>query len=190
MADPDPHKKLSKLLACVLRHQPGSIGIELDAAGWVPVDELLRQLAARKGRRVTRAKLDEAVATNPKRRFEFDADRRRVRATQGHSVEVDLELPPTRPPETLFHGTAARSLESILREGLTRQKRRHVHLSTDRALMLSVAARHGRPVLLAVRAAELHEAGHAFLHTSNDVWLTDAVPATHLRVVDPEAVAS
>ncbi|MDX3238117.1 RNA 2'-phosphotransferase [Streptomyces sp. ME03-5709C] len=172
--------KLSKFLARVLRHDPASIGITLDEAGWVDVDELIAA-SRRSGRRFSRPDLDHVVAANDKRRFAFSEDGRRIRASQGHSVEVDLGLLPVEPPAVLFHGTASTTLPIVLREGLKPMSRRDVHLSADVETAVRVGTRHGRPVVLAVDAAALAATGHVFRVSANGVWLTDAVPPTHLR---------
>ena len=160
----------SKLLAYVLRHQPESVGLTLDAAGWVPIDTLLAALAAHG---VDRDLLDRVVAGTDKVRFEV-ADGR-IRAAQGHSVPVDLGLDPVVPPPVLFHGTATRYLAGIRAHGLRPGRRRHVHLSADEATALRVGARHGKPVVLRIDAAGLHAAGHPFYLAANGVWLTDHV---------------
>jgi putative RNA 2'-phosphotransferase len=173
--------RLSKFLSLVLRHDPGTIGITLDPNGWVPVDELL-SAAARKGKSITREQLDEVVATNDKKRFAFSEDGTRIRASQGHSVEVDLALDPVEPPEHLFHGTATRSVESIRAEGLVRQSRQHVHLSPDEETAIRVGQRHGKPVVLIVRSGQMHRDGHAFYRSDNGVWLTASVPPEYLEI--------
>lgn len=179
----ESRKKISKSLSYVLRHQPDAIGIELDAAGWVEVEVLLAAMA-RDGRKVSRAQLDEVVATNDKQRFEFDASGNRIRARQGHSVQVDLGYPPSEPPELLYHGTADRNVESVRATGLSRAKRHAVHLSTDPTTAVAVGTRHGKPVVLTIRAGDMHRAGHVFARTGNDVWLTDAVPPQHIGFPD------
>lgn len=173
--------RLSKFLSLVLRHDPGTIGITLDPNGWVAVDELL-SAAARAGKQITREQLDEVVATNDKKRFAFSSDGTRIRASQGHSVEVDLGLAPVEPPESLFHGTATRSVEAIRAEGLVRQSRQHVHLSPDEETAIRVGQRHGKPVVLIVRAGQMHRDGHAFYRSDNGVWLTDSVPPEYLEI--------
>lgn len=173
--------RLSKFLSLVLRHDPGTIGITLDPNGWVPVDELL-SAAARAGTSITREQLDEVVATNDKKRFAFSPDGTRIRASQGHSLEVDLGLDPVEPPERLFHGTATRSVESIRAEGLIRQSRQHVHLSPDEETATRVGQRHGKPVVLIVRAGQMHRDGHAFYRSDNGVWLTASVPPEYLEI--------
>ena len=167
--------RLSKFLSLVLRHEPGAIGLELDPQGWAPVDELLR-LANAAGKRLTRPVLEEIVAENDKKRFAFSADGSRIRASQGHSVEVDLGLEPTVPPPVLFHGTASRFVASIRAEGLKPGTRRHVHLSADEATAVKVGARHGKPTILHVKAGAMHAAGFAFFVSANGVWLTERVP--------------
>ncbi|WP_033258739.1 MULTISPECIES: RNA 2'-phosphotransferase [Kitasatospora] len=172
--------KTSKTLSRILRHDPGAVGITLDAAGWVEVDALLAALA-RHGRRLSRAELDHVVATNDKRRFAYSEDGRSIRASQGHTVEVDLGLPAATPPDTLFHGTAERTLRHVLAEGLRPMSRRDVHLSADTETAVKVGSRHGRPVVLAVDAAAMARDGYEFRASANGVWLTDAVPVGYLR---------
>lgn len=171
--------RVSKYLSLVLRHDPAAAGITLDAAGWVEVEVLLAALA-RGGRRLTREQLDHVVATNNKRRFAYSEDGLRIRASQGHSVAVDLGLAPTEPPAVLYHGTASRSLPVVLREGLRPMSRQDVHLSADRETAVRVGSRHGRPVVLAVDAAGMAAAGHLFRVSANGVWLAETVPPEFL----------
>ncbi|HMQ29463.1 MAG TPA: RNA 2'-phosphotransferase [Chloroflexaceae bacterium] len=175
--------RISKTLSYYLRHRPDELGLSLEAGGWVAVDALLAALA-RKGRAISRAELDEVVARNNKRRFALDETGTRLRASQGHSVEVDLELEPVTPPAVLYHGTSARALASIEREGLKKMRRHHVHLSADVAIARTVGARHGPPVVLAVDAAAMHAAGSVFYRSANGVWLVDAVPSAYLSRLD------
>lgn len=172
--------RFSKFVSKVLRHAPESVGLRLDEAGWVGVDDLL---AAARGAGVPmdRATLERVVAENDKKRFALSPDGERIRASQGHSVDVELGLEPVTPPEVLFHGTADRNLDGIRAQGLVSGKRTHVHLSADEATAVNVGRRHGRPVVLRVRAGELHRAGHPFYRSDNGVWLTDAVPADHIE---------
>jgi putative RNA 2'-phosphotransferase len=172
--------RISKTLSYHLRHRPDALGLTLGPGGWVEVDTLLAALA-RHGKPVTRAELDEVVARNPKQRFAFDETGTRIRASQGHSVAVDLELAPVEPPAVLYHGTGERAVESILRVGLRKQQRHHVHLSADVATAQAVGARHGRPVVLQVDAAAMRAAGHIFYRSANGVWLVDAVPPVFLQ---------
>ncbi|PCG83476.1 RNA 2'-phosphotransferase [Streptomyces sp. WZ.A104] len=171
--------KVSKYLSKHLRHQPDRIGITLDEHGWVAVDELLHAAAAH-GFAITRAELDHAVAVNDKRRFTVEGDR--IRANQGHTVAVDLDLPPAEPPSYLYHGTVARVLDAIRAEGLRPMNRHHVHLSPDRETATRVGARRGRPLVLTVDAVAMHRAGHIFRVSANGVWLAESVPPRFLRL--------
>ncbi|MEU8529204.1 MULTISPECIES: RNA 2'-phosphotransferase [Streptomyces] len=170
--------RVSKYLSKHLRHQPERIGLVLDAQGWTEIDTLLRATAAH-GFPITRAELDHVVASNDKKRFAVEGTR--IRASQGHTVEVDLDLPAVEPPAYLYHGTVARFLDAIRAEGLRPMARHHVHLSADRETATRVGARRGRPVILSVDAGAMHRAGHVFHISANGVWLTDAVPPEFLR---------
>lgn len=173
---------LSKFVSLVLRHDPGRIGLRLDGAGWAEVDALLAG-AARAGVPLTRERLDAVVAQNEKRRFAFDEDGTRIRASQGHSVPVDLGLTPVLAPDVLFHGTAERFLDAILAAGLEPRGRQHVHLSGDRRAAVEVGRRHGRPVVLAVDARAMQADGHVVFRSENGVWLTAGVPARYLSAL-------
>ncbi|WP_410588473.1 RNA 2'-phosphotransferase [Amycolatopsis sp. lyj-23] len=166
--------RLSKRLARHLRHDPAALGLTLAPGGWVAVDALLRALA------ITREELEEVVEKNNKRRFAFDGTGTRIRASQGHSVEVDLDLPDATPPDVLFHGTVATHLDAIFREGLRPMNRHAVHLSATIETARIVGARRGKPVVLRVDAAAMTKAGHAFQVSANGVWLTSAVPPEYL----------
>jgi putative RNA 2'-phosphotransferase len=173
--------EISKYLSLVLRHKPQTIGIALDVEGWVPIDELLT--AAGKAKRpLTREQLEEVVATNDKKRFSISADRQRIRANQGHSIEVDLNLRPVEPPELLYHGTVERFLASIREKGLVRGKRHHVHLSRDRETAQRVGQRRGRPIVLVIDAGRMHREGYTFYLSENGVWLTEAVPPQYMQL--------
>jgi putative RNA 2'-phosphotransferase len=170
--------KVSKYLSKHLRHQPERIGLTLGEGGWVEIETLMAAAAAH-GFRFTREELDHVVAHNDKRRFAIEGTR--IRASQGHSVEVDLGLPPATPPAYLYHGTVARNLDAIRAEGLRPMNRHDVHLSPDRETATRVGARRGRPVVVSVDAAAMHRDGHVFRVSANGVWLTQAVPAQYLR---------
>jgi putative RNA 2'-phosphotransferase len=178
--------RLSKRMSSWLRHHPESIGLKLDGAGWVPVDELLAKAAAH-GQAFSRNQLDEVVAENNKRRFEFDETGTLIRARQGHSIPVDLGYETAEPPEVLYHGTAQKTLPLIWRDGLLPMNRHAVHLSQDMETAVKVGSRHGKPAVLAVAAARMHGDGHEFFVTGNGVWLTDAVPAEYLREIPASA---
>ena len=172
---PRDDKRISKFMSLVLRHRPEVAELELDAAGYVAVDDLLAALAA-KGLALTRQDLDAVVASNDKKRFAFDETGARIRAVQGHSIDVDLGYAPAAPPERLFHGTVGRFLESIGTEGLKPGGRQFVHLSPDRETATAVGSRRGKPVVLVVAAGRMAGEGHLFYLASNGVWLTDRVP--------------
>jgi putative RNA 2'-phosphotransferase len=169
----------SRYLSMVLRHAPQEIGLELDAAGWALVDDLLLKMK-KAGRDMSRGELLDVVEHDAKRRFTLSADGSRIRAAQGHSIHVDLGLRPTKPPEFLFHGTARESLDAIFSTGLNPGARRQVHLSPDGETAAAVGRRHGKPVVLRVHAVEMHDAGHVFYQADNGVWLTELVPPEFL----------
>ncbi|WP_405635869.1 RNA 2'-phosphotransferase [Streptomyces sp. NBC_00056] len=170
--------KVSKYLSKHLRHQPQRIRLTLDEGGWVEIGTLLAAAAAH-GFRITRDELDHVVAANDKRRFAIEGSR--IRASQGHTVDVDLGLPPATPPAYLYHGTVAAALGPIRAEGLRPMSRHDVHLSPDRETATRVGARRGRPVVLSVDAGAMHRDGHTFRVSANGVWLTEAVPPRYLR---------
>lgn len=172
--------KISKYLSKHLRHQPERIGLKLAPGGWVSVDELLAA-CAKHSFPLNRAELNEVVARNDKKRFSFDSTGTLIRANQGHSVEVDLQLEPAVPPDVLYHGTGHAAVESIMQTGLCKMSRHHVHLSRDMATARTVGARHGRPVVFALDAAAMHKAGYTFYCSDNGVWLVDRVPPEYLR---------
>lgn len=169
----------SKFLSRILRHAPEEIGLHLDAHGWCRVDALLRALKAA-GRLITRAELLETVEQDEKERFTICPAGQRIRAAQGHSLKIDLGLPPSTPPDILYHGTASQALDTIFKDGLVPGRRRHVHLSPDPETALRVGRRHGKPVVLHVRAGLMQSAGHVFYRADNGVWLTDHVPVSFL----------
>ncbi|GAA1222662.1 MULTISPECIES: RNA 2'-phosphotransferase [Streptomyces] len=170
--------KVSKYLSKHLRHQPERIGLTLDEGGWVEIGTLLAAAAAH-GFRITRDELDHVVAANDKRRFAIEGSR--IRASQGHTVDVDLGLPPATPPAYLYHGTVPAALGAIRAEGLRPMSRHDVHLSPDRETATRAGARRGRPVVLSVDAGAMHRDGHTFRVSANGVWLTEAVPPRYLR---------
>jgi putative RNA 2'-phosphotransferase len=180
----DPIVATSKLLSYVLRHRPDSIGLALDAHGWAAVDELLARLAA-SGKPVDRTLLERVVAVNDKQRFAFNENRTRIRASQGHSIAVDLQLREAEPPAVLYHGTASRFLKSILAAGLRAGARHHVHLSADVRTAMRVGARHGFPAVLVVDAARMRADGIVFYQSDNGVWLTGEVKPRYLSQAAP-----
>ncbi len=171
---------LSKFLSLILRHAPDKIGLTLDPNGWADVEELLT-LMALKGKNVSHELLERVVAENDKKRFAFSEDGLRIRASQGHSVEIELDLPSAIPPDTLYHGTASRVIDSIREQGLKPGSRQHVHLSRDITTATKVGQRHGKPVVLIIRANEMISAGHSFYLSENEVWLTSHVPTEFIE---------
>lgn len=171
--------RVSKFLSLVLRHQPDVAGVALDEAGWCSVDALLQGCRSH-GYEISRDDLAGVVEQNDKKRFQFSDDGARIRAVQGHSLDVDLEFQPQMPPEVLYHGTAARFLDSIRQQGLLKMSRQFVHLSATTDAALKVGERHGKPVILELRAGEMHRSGTLFYRAANGVWLVDAVPVSFL----------
>jgi putative RNA 2'-phosphotransferase len=164
--------KISKRLSYILRHAPDSVGLTLDENGWASVHDLRTKF----GSPLSIEDLKEVVETNEKKRFAFNDDLTKIRASQGHSIEIDLAYQPTTPPDFLFHGTATRFIESIKKDGLLKGSRHHVHLSLDEVTARKVGARHGSPVILTLKSKEMYEAGYVFYVSENDVWLTEHVP--------------
>lgn len=169
----------SRAMSFLLRHKPHEGDLTLDEHGWTSVVKLIGGLA-KIGHEVSFAEIQEIVRENDKQRFELSPDGTRIRARQGHSVEVELGLDPTTPPDTLFHGTAREHLRSIRKQGLLRGARTHVHLTADEATAHQVGSRHGEAVVLRIDAAAAHAAGWKFYVTDNGVWLVDHVPASYL----------
>ncbi|MEY4926597.1 MAG: hypothetical protein RI894_1033 [Bacteroidota bacterium] len=174
-------KQVSKFLSFVLRHKPEEIGIVLDEHGWVEVAELIAKINA-KNRLQTLDfdRLQRVVAENDKQRFIFNADKTRIRANQGHTVEIDLGLEPTVPPTVLYHGTAATNIESIRKTGINKGKRQHVHLSKDTETATKVGTRHGKPAILTINTRKMQQDGIVFFCSENGVWLTDFVAVEYI----------
>jgi putative RNA 2'-phosphotransferase len=172
--------QISKFLSLLLRHAPETIGIQLDENGWVAVDVLLDKMNAH-NKTITPEMLEFVVENNNKKRFAFNEDGSKIRASQGHSVDIDPDYTPQQPPEILYHGTALKFKESILEKGILKQNRTHVHLSADIDTATNVGSRHGKPFIFTVKAGEMHKNGFDFFISENGVWLTDQVPATFLE---------
>ena len=173
-------KQTSKLLSLLLRHQPQAAGLTLDEAGWADVEELIEKVSLTYYS-IDLALLQEVVVTNDKQRFTFNQDQTKIRASQGHSLPVDLALAPTDPPNTLYHGTATTFLDLIRKEGLNRMSRQHVHLSAEASTARQVGSRHGTPVILAINAQKMLQDEFNFYRSDNDVWLTEQVPARYIQ---------
>lgn len=172
--------RLSVFISLVLRHKPEAAGLALDEHGWANVEELLYGVN-RSGRKIDRAALEEIVRTDIKQRYCFDETKTRIRANQGHSIPVDVELKEQEPPEFLYHGTAARFLKEIEKEGLKPMSRLYVHLSADAATALKVGKRHGEPVVLKIHSGDMHRDGYRFYRSENGVWLTKKVERTYFE---------
>lgn len=165
----------SKFLSFVLRHQPEAIGLRLDAEGWADINELIAR-ATSDGKVLTRELIITVVETSDKKRFTLSEDGERIRAAQGHSTpQVAINYPEKRPPEFLYHGTASRFLEAINAQGLRPGSRHYVHLSADEETARSVGLRHGKPVILKVKAGEMYQRGVKFYLAENGVWLVAEV---------------
>ena len=171
----------SKFLSRVLRHEPELVGLSLGPGGWVRVDDLLRGMTET-GHGIQAEDLRQIVADSDKKRFTLTEDGQLIRAAQGHSVPVDLDLAPVKPPLQLFHGTARVTLEAIFAEGLKPGQRQHVHLSQDQETAVKVGQRHGKPVVLRVETGRMHAAGGTFWRADNGVWLTDFVAPAYLEL--------
>jgi len=175
--------ELGSFLSLVLRHNPLAAGISLDPNGWANVEELLAGVN-RSGKQIDRETLERIVSENNKRRYCFNEDHTKIRANQGHSIEVDVELKLQIPPDTLYHGTATRFLDSIQQQGITKQNRQHVHLSANIETAVKVGSRHGKAVVLSIDAAAMAKDGSTFYLSENSVWLCDAVPWEYIKNLD------
>mgnify|MGYP000493099814 FL=1 len=175
--------KLSVFISLVLRHKPDAASIQLDEHGWANVDELINGINST-GRKLDMEKLEEIVATDEKRRYSFNEDKTLIRANQGHSLPVDVELKEQGPPEFLYHGTAKRFLENIQAEGLKPMSRLYVHLSKDKETAIKVGKRHGEPVVLQVHSGKMFRNGNKFYLSENGVWLIKSVPVRYFNIVD------
>jgi putative RNA 2'-phosphotransferase len=172
--------RISKFLSLVLRHKPETIGLHLDDNGWANTQELMERLNSNDFE-ISIEDLKQVVANNDKKRFQFSEDYSKIRASQGHSLKVDLALEEKIPPRLLYHGTAEKNLDSIRKQGLVKGQRHHVHLSADKETAQKVGMRHGKPLVLKVRSEEMSKAGIRFYQSENGVWLTDTVPPDYLE---------
>lgn len=168
---------ISKYFSYLLRHHPEAIGLTLDEQGWASIDELI---AKTRDFVLTHELINIVVETNDKQRFSISADGQKIRANQGHSIDVDLALSPMQPPDILLHGTAEKFIASIMRDGLSRQQRHHVHLTESRAVAQAVGSRFGKAVILVIAARRMQVDGYVFFKTANNVWLVDHVPVSYI----------
>ena len=169
----------SKYISLILRHKPETIGITLDEHGWANVDELIAGIA--KTQSFDMAMLEEIVATDNKQRYSFNEEHTLIRANQGHSVPVDVELKEIVPPEILYHGTGEKYVASIDEQGLIPKSRLYVHLSKDEETAVNVGKRHGKPVVYKVHSGDMQKDGYVFYQSVNGVWLTKSVPVKYLE---------
>lgn len=175
--------KTGRYLCLLLRHKPEAAGLTLDEHGWADVDELIQ--AVSKTRPLNRELLEEIVRTDDKNRYSYNQDHTKIRANQGHSIPVDVELPKAEPPEYLWHGTGKKFVESIDAEGLLPRSRLYVHLSKDEETAAAVGKRHGSPVVYRVCSGQMARDGYGFYLSVNGVWLTKRVPAAYLEKQPP-----
>lgn len=173
-------KHISKFLSLVLRHKPEEIGVNMDANGWVDVDELIEKCNLNKVN-LDFETLEEVVIKDDKQRYTFNDDYTKIRANQGHTVDVDLEFETKEPLEFLYHGTVAKFIDAIKENGIKKIQRLHVHLSKDLDTAIKVGSRRGKPVILKIHALKMHQDGHAFYLSKNGVWLCDEVPAKYIE---------
>jgi putative RNA 2'-phosphotransferase len=177
------YTRASKFMSLILRHDPSAAGITLDSAGWADLAALLDGMG-KHGYPITRDNLDAIVREDAKQRYAISEDGLRIRANQGHSIEVDVGFEEMTPPEMLYHGTGEKSVATILRDGLKKMARHHVHLSIDEPTALTVGKRHGRPVIFRIAAGEMAKRGVKFYRSANGVWLVDSVPPEHLSAIE------
>ena len=168
----------SKFISLILRHKPETIGITLDEHGWANVNELIAGVS--KTHPLDMAMLERIVAEDEKQRYSFNEDKTLIRANQGHSIPVDVELEEVQPPEVLFHGTGERFVASINEQGLIPKSRLYVHLSLDKETARKVGQRHGKPFIYKIKSGEMYRDGYKFYRSVNGVWLTKAVPVKYL----------
>lgn len=173
-------KHLSKFLSLILRHKPETIGLQLNENGWANVQELISKINQH-NTGLDVELLNHIVETNDKKRFAFNEDKTMIRASQGHSVQVELNLKEMQPPEFLHHGTVQQYIAAIQKEGLKKMSRRHVHLSKDKETATKVGSRRGKPVILTINAAAMQTDGYTFFLSDNGVWLTDQVPVQYIQ---------
>lgn len=173
-------KTISKFLSLILRHSPGTIGLKLDYNGWADVEQLLSK-SKEHNQPFSKEDLEEIVTTNDKQRFIFNESKTKIRANQGHSIEVELDLQSQVPPELLYHGTVEKFLVIIKTEGLQKMGRQHVHLSKDIETAKKVGSRRGEPIILSVSSAAMFKDGYIFYLSENGVWLTNDVPAAYIN---------
>ncbi len=176
------NKNFSKLLSLILRHKPESIKLKLDKNGWANIDELLDLLKKEKNIDLTKLDLDLIVENNDKKRFSYNEDQTKIRANQGHSINIDLELEKKTPPLELYHGTSKKNKDSIIKNGILKGNRNHVHLSSDIETAISVGKRHGEPIVFVINTRKVMGTGKYFYLSKNNVWLVDFIPPECIKL--------
>lgn len=177
-------KKTSVFISLILRHKPEVIGITLDHHGWAKVDELIKGINASGKYSINMPMLEEIVRTDNKQRYSFNEDKTKLRANQGHSVKVDVELKEAVPPEILYHGTGEKYVDSINAEGLKPKSRLYIHLSKDAETAVKVGSKHGKPIVYTVASGEMHKQGYTFYVSENGVWLTKNIPVDFIKIAE------
>ena len=172
------NERVSKKISYLLRHGADKEGLKMDEEGWVDCKDLCSMV------KITKTVLEDVVATNDKKRFAFSADKRKIRASQGHTLKIDLKLKKTIPPDKLYHGTIWTVMSSIFKLGLIKMERTHVHLSADIKTATTVGSRRGTPTIIVVNTAQMHKDGFEFFLSDNGVWLTDNVPSKYLEILN------
>ena len=178
--NPQQERTFSKFLSLILRHNPGKIGLQLDPHGWANVSDCIKKVNQARKQPISLHDLEQIVTNDNKQRYSFNSDKSRIRANQGHSIDIDLGLTPQAPPAVLYHGTASRFIDSIMAKGLLPRSRQHVHLSLDIETATIVGKRHGKPVVLTINSGQMLKDGHLFYLSDNNIWLTDHVPVKYI----------
>ena len=181
-----PDDTLGRFMTYLLRHHPEAAGLTLDSEGWTDVDALIEGMN-KAGRNIDRETLERIVAENNKKRYTLSEDKKRIRANQGHSVDVNVEMEKRDPPDKLYHGTADRFLESIKEKGILRMARQYVHLSPDIPTAVNVGRRHGKPVVLVIDTVKMRADGFVFRISANGVWQSEDIPFEYVsEMIYPE----
>lgn len=181
-------ERLGKTISYILRHHPEYFDVNIDSHGWADVDELIKNMCVH-GNTIDRETLDRIVRENNKNRYSYNEDKTKIRANQGHSIPVDLDLLPVTPPDVLYHGTAEKFLNSIKQKGILKMSRNHIHLSTDTERAFNVGKRHGKPVVLVIDTKKMNEDGIKFYLSKNKIWLCEHIPFEYVSeiIYSPDA---
>lgn len=180
----EKHIQLSRFLSLILRHKPEVVGLNLDSQGYIPIKELINGINTNSKYFIDEEILDEIVDTDNKQRYSYDSDKSKIKANQGHSVEVDLDFQVCQPPNVLYHGTSEKYLNLIMNEGLKKQNRLYVHLSDNIETAKDVGSRRGKPAILSINSKQMYKDGYKFYKSENNVWLIDKVNKEYLKVIE------